>query len=83
LCPKWQISFHVRTQKIGPLSNRYNLDDNSFYTSRDHATENWQGERIEITVGKGNDRATKEQKLDDEHMNDQNTMKYKDVEEKR
>lgn len=45
-------------------------------------TENWQGERIEITVGKGDDRATQEQKLDDERMNDQNSMKYKDVEEK-
>lgn len=40
-------------------------------------TENWQGEMMEITIGRRNDRATKEQKLSDERMNNRNTMKYK------
>lgn len=52
-------------------------DDNSFYMSRDRVTENWQGKKIEITVGREDDCATKEQQLGDERMNDRNTMKYK------
>lgn len=40
-------------------------------------TENWQGEKMEITVAKGDDRTTKEEKLGNKRINDRNTMKYK------
>lgn len=50
LCQKWQINFHVRKKLVPHLIDAILTGDSSFYTSRD---QNWQGEKIEITVGRG------------------------------